>query len=440
MRVSGWGRYPSVDSQCRTFDNEDQLRRTLDSIGASKPAIARGLGRSYGDSSLSENLLSTRRLDRFLSFDEDTGELVCESGVSLAEILDVFVPRGWFVPVTPGTKFVTVGGAIASDVHGKNHHREGSFANHVLWLDLLTADGNISRCSRTENPELFLSTCAGYGLTGVTLRAAIRLRKIETAFIRQKTIRTRNLEETLAAFDEHAGWTYSVAWIDTLSRGAGLGRSVLMLGEHAAKGDIPNGAEPLGAGRKGKLAVPFDFPGFALSSSSVRVFNSLYYAKSYSRQSVISYEPFFYPLDSIRNWNRIYGRRGFVQYQFVVAKESGREGLKKILNRTAKAGRGSFLAVLKLFGKEDPPYMSFAKEGYTLALDFPVTTELWKMLDELDAVVKDHEGRIYPTKDARMSAAMLRSGYPRIGDLIRVRDKVDPHRRFSSLQSRRLEL
>lgn len=440
MLTTGWGRYPSIDAQCRTFDSEDQLRRTLDSLDPAAHAIARGLGRSYGDSSLSENLLSTRRLDRLLAFDDATGELVCESGVSLAEILDIFVPRGWFVPVTPGTRFVTVGGAIASDVHGKNHHREGSFSNHVAWLDLLLGDGDVVRCSRTENTGLFLSTCAGYGLTGIVIRAAIRLKKIETAFIRQKTIKTRNLEEALNAFDEHADWTYSVAWIDTLTGGSGMGRSVLMLGEHAAAGDLPRTTEPLKPARSRKLAVPFDFPGFALSSLSVRAFNSVYYAKASSRENVIPYVPFFYPLDGIRDWNRIYGKRGFVQYQFVVDKESGKEGLKGILTRSARHGRGSFLAVLKLFGKEDPPYLTFAKEGYTLALDFPVTAELWKELDELDAVIKDYGGRIYPTKDARMSPAMLRSGFPRIDEFMQVREKVDPHRRFSSLQSRRFEI
>ncbi|MCL4539955.1 MAG: FAD-binding oxidoreductase [Bacteroidetes bacterium] len=440
MLTTGWGRYPSIDAHWLTFDNEEQLRRTLDNIDPAAHAIPRGLGRSYGDSSLSENLLSTRRLDRFISFEDSTGELICESGVSLAEILDTFVPRGWFVPVTPGTRFVTVGGAIASDVHGKNHHREGSFSNHVEWLDLLLADGNVVRCSRTENTELFLSTCAGYGLTGIVIRAAIRLRKIDTAFIRQKIVKTKNLEETLAAFDEHAGWTYSVAWIDTLRGGAAMGRSVLMLGDHATREDVPGNAEPLKPVRSRRLAVPFDFPGFVLGSVSVRAFNFAYYTKSSSRENVIPYQPFFYPLDSIRDWNRIYGRRGFVQYQFVIEKESGKEGLKDILTRTAKGVSGSFLAVLKLFGKEDPPYLSFAKEGYTLALDFPVTSGLWKELDELDALVKDHGGRIYPAKDARMRPAMFRSGYAQLDKFLQTREKVDPGRRFSSLQSRRLEL
>lgn len=438
MLTTGWGRYPSIDAQWRAFDSETELRKILESISLASPAIARGLGRSYGDSSLSENLLSTRRLNRLISFDDTNGELVCESGVSLAEILEVFVPRGWFLPVTPGTKFVTVGGAIASDVHGKNHHNAGSFSNHVVWLDLLLADGSTVRCSRNENTELLLATCAGYGLTGVILRASIRLKKIETAYIRQKTVKSKNLDEALTAFDEYAGWTYSVAWIDCLSGGSSLGRSVLMLGEHVTRQEAKSAENTLTLKRARKLSVPFDFPSFTLGSASVRAFNFVYYSKASSRESVVPYEPFFYPLDSILHWNRIYGKRGFVQYQFVLPKESGMEGLRKVLHRTATGRRGSFLAVLKLFGKEDDPYLTFAKEGYTLALDFPVTRGLLKELEELDSIVKDYGGRIYPTKDARMSAATMRAGYPKLDDFARVREKVDPGRRFSSLQSRRL--
>ncbi len=442
MLTSGWGQYPTIDAQWRSFDSEKQLQKILESLPHGKSAIARGLGRSYGDSSLAETLLSTRRLNRFISFDDATGELVCESGVSLAEILEVFVPRGWFLPVTPGTKFVTVGGAIASDVHGKNHHKDGSFSNHVNWLDVLLADGTVVRCSATQNTELFLATCAGYGLTGIILQAAIRLKNIETAYIRQKTVKAKNLGEALSAFNEYPGWTYSVAWIDCLSRGAKLGRSVLMLGEHASKEEVPRAHDPLTHERGRKFSVPVDFPSFALSTLTVRAFNSLYYTKASvsSSDAVIDYEPFFYPLDSIKNWNRIYGKRGFVQYQVVLPKEAGREGLTKILERISAAGRGSFLAVLKLFGKEDGPYLSFAKEGYTLALDFAVTAGLLKELEELDVLVKDFGGRIYPTKDARMSPEMMKSGYPKLDSFRSVREKVDPGRRFSSLQSRRLAI
>ena len=439
MLATGWGRYPTIEAKYRSFDSEGELRKLLGTVDGWK-AIARGLGRSYGDSSLSENILSTRRLNRFVSFDDTTGELACESGVSFAEILDVFVPRGWFLPVTPGTKFVTVGGAVASDVHGKNHHKVGSVSNHLTWIDVLLADGSVARCSASENRELFLATCAGYGLTGVILRAAMRLHRIETAYIRQRTVKTRNLDEVLASFDENARSTYSVAWIDCLTDGRKSGRSVLLLGEHAVREDLPTTAPPLKLKHNGGLGVPFDFPEFALNSFSVRLFNAIYYGKASSNEKVVSYEPFFYPLDGVQNWSRIYGRRGFMQYQFVIPKESGKEGLKKVLARTASRGLGSFLAVLKLFGREDASYLSFAKEGYTLALDFPITRELPRELTELDAIVMAYGGRLYPTKDSRMSAEMMRAGYPRIDMFLETRRKCDPHHRFESLQSRRLGL
>lgn len=439
MLTTGWGRYLKIDATSRTFDGDDQLRRLIETLPPGS-MIARGLGRSYGDSSLAENLLSSKRLNRFISFDDGTGDLVCESGVSLSEILDVFVPRGWFVPVTPGTRFVTVGGAIASDVHGKNHHREGSFSNHLLWIEVLIADGTLVRCSQSENRELFLATCAGYGLTGVIVRAALRLRKIETAYIRERTIKTKNLDEVLVAFDEHAGWTYSVAWIDCLSGGKDLGRSVLMLGEHALADELHGVDSPLRPGLNRELSVPVEFPGFVLNSFTVRAFNAVYYGKAVSREHLVRYEPYFYPLDGVHNWSRIYGKRGFIQYQFVVPKESGKEALRKILHRTASHGLGSFLAVLKLFGKQDAPYLSFAREGYTLALDFPVNTGLFGELNELDSIIRDYGGRLYPTKDARMSPEMMRAGYTRINEFEEVREKVDPSRRFASLQSRRLEL
>ncbi len=437
MLAHGWGRYPSIDAKSFTFNSEADLRARLKSI-SSGSAIARGLGRSYGDSSLSENLLSTSRLNRFISFDDTTGDLVCESGVSLSEILDVFVPRGWFLPVTPGTRFVTVGGAIASDVHGKNHHNAGSFSNHVKWIDLILADGSVARCSKSERPELFMATCAGYGLTGVILRAAVRLQTIETAYIRERTIRTKNLDEALVAFDEQAGWTYSVGWIDCLAGGKHLGRSVLMLGEHATRRDIGESKDPFRLRPNRELSVPFELPGFFLNTMTVRAFNSVYYGKASSGERIVRYEPFFYPLDGVHNWSRIYGKRGFVQYQLVLPKESGKEGLKKILERTASKGLGSFLAVLKLFGKEDAPYLSFAKEGYTLALDFPITSSLFKELDEMDSVVSNYGGRIYPTKDSRMKGEMFYAGYPQIDKFKEVRAAVDPNRRFESLQSRRL--
>ncbi len=451
--ISGWGRYPVVESTQITFESDARLEDILTQSSPSTAMIPRGLGRSYGDSSLGERVISTVRMNRFISFEDAKGVLVCEAGVSIAEVIDTFLPQGWFVPVTPGTKYVTVGGAIASDVHGKNHHRSGSFSNHVEWLELAMADGSVVRCSRSERPELFDATCAGYGLTGVILRAAIRLIPAETPYIRQHSIKARNLEEAMAVFEENSTWTYSVAWIDTLSGGRNAGRSVIVLGEHAKRTEMPNyasirredGARDASVTRyklklKRQLSVPFDFPSFFLNPVTVGAFNYFYYHKSPARgkDEVVDYDTFFYPLDSILNWNRIYGKRGFAQYQLVLPRDGSKEGLHEILRNTSEHGDASFLAVLKLFGKEDPPYLSFAKEGYTLALDFPITRNLFEQLKELDAIVQHYGGRLYLTKDYRMGAEMLRAGYPDLDKFLQVRERADPQKRFASLQSKRL--
>jgi len=428
--LSGWGKYPVVESEVLGFSSETELRERLGVHGV----IAQGLLRSYGDSALSEHAITSLRFNRFLSFDPATGLLSCESGVSLSDMLDVFVPRGWFLPVTPGTKFVTLGGAIASDVHGKNHHRSGSFCSHIESMDVMFPSGQVQTCSPSENPELFRATCGGMGLTGVILRATLRLVPIESAYIDQETIRARDLSHIMELFESSTGWTYSVAWIDCLTSGKSLGRSIMMRGEHASGGSLTL------PGRR-KLNVPINFPGFVLNSLSIRAFNMLYYAKAPSQASkgVVDYDSFFYPLDSVNNWNRIYGARGFTQYQFVLPLNASKEGMEKILKRITASGMGSFLAVLKLFGPQEG-LMSFPMEGYTLALDFPIRRGLFELLDELDRMVVDYGGRLYLTKDVRMSAATLRSSYKGLNEFLSLREKYDPGGRLSSLQSRRLEI
>jgi FAD/FMN-containing dehydrogenase len=294
MKISGWGKYPLIDANVMTARSVRELREGLAAVS---PVIPRGLGRSYGDSSLSENILSLLRLNRMLAFDEEAGVLTCEAGVSLGEVEEVFVPRGWFLPVVPGTKFVTVGGAIASDVHGKNHHKEGAFSDHVLSLELLLPDGSVQNCSPEENRELFRATCGGMGLTGVILSARFRLKSIQTAFIRQHTVKAADLDEIMDLFDANRDVTYSVAWIDCLARGAGLGRSVLMLGEHAEPDELrgEGARNPLRLPAKRKLGVPFSFPGFALNSLTVKGFNAVYFRKQ-SRESfsLVDYDTFFH--------------------------------------------------------------------------------------------------------------------------------------------------
>ena len=443
MKLANWGNYPRIDTNFRTFRNElgaQDILREADSL------VARGLGRCYGDSALNaSNVASTLAYDNILEFSQSDGRLVCQAGLSLATILDVFLPRGWFLPVTPGTKFVTVGGALASDVHGKNHHCKGSFSQHTDWIDVLTAGGEVVRCSETEHPDLFLATCGGMGLTGIILRACIRLAPVPSAFIRQETVKARNLEEIMAAFDESGHWTYSVAWIDCLQRGAMRGRSILMRGEHLEAAAVPAKflAAPTTPPAKRRLTIPFSFPNVTLNNLSIKAFNALYYGKAPkgTDTSTVDCNTFFYPLDGILHWNRIYGSRGFTQYQFVLPRESGKAGLEAILGRIADSGQGSFLAVLKLFGPGNDRPLSFPMEGYTLALDFPITKRLFPLLKELDAMVVDHGGRLYLTKDVRMDADVFEAGYGKNADVFReAKAAWDPDARFTSLQSRRLNI
>jgi len=440
LKISGWGRYPVIESEI-LFANQPGLVNSLVHSSNDSNLIARGLGRSYGDSSLAPHTLNTTKLDQFLSFDENTGILSCLAGVSFAEILKVFVPKGWFLPITPGTQFVTVGGAIASDVHGKNHHIDGSFSEHVCQLSLCLANGETINCSATENRELFLATCGGMGLTGIITQASFKLIKIDSAYIDETTYKTVNLEETLALFEEHQQTTYSVAWIDCLATGKNLGRSLLILGEHA-KQNNSNPDAPFNPAKPSKLNMPIDLPSFTLNSLSIKAFNALYYGKVRQKKSQrqTHYAPYFYPLDSIQSWNRMYGKKGFVQYQFVIPKSAGLVGLTKILNEIALSKRGSFLAVLKVFGKGNENYLSFPEEGYTLALDFKMDSTLLSFLKRLDAIVLKYGGKLYLTKDSRMSESTFKQSYPQWQPFQNIRHQYDAHTKFNSLQSYRLGL
>lgn len=438
--LSGWGRYPVRDCTLWQPVTAAALHATLAPLPSS---IARGNGRSYGDASLNPDAtIDMRRLDRLIAFDDATGALVCEAGVLLSDIIDAFVPRGWFVPVTPGTRRVTIGGMIASDVHGKNHHGAGSFCDQLLWLELDLGDGRVLRCSADENADLFAATCGGMGLTGMIVRAALRMVAIETAWMRQRTVRARDLDEAMALFEQSHAWTYSVAWIDCLARGRDLGRSAILLAEHASLGelDASRRAAPLVRPPRKPRAVPIDLPGFALSGFNVAVFNRLYYALQRPGEALVALEPYFYPLDALSDWNRIYGRRGFVQYQCVLPLAESERGLARLLETIAAAGSGSFLAVLKRLGPQSFGMLSFPMPGYTLALDFPATPANLALLDRLDAITADHGGRVYLTKDARLSPAMLARGYPRLQEFRDLRAQYGLDRRFSSLLSQRLGL
>ncbi|WP_420587384.1 FAD-binding protein [Ruegeria sp.] len=406
--------------------------------------IARGNGRAYGDSAINTSAtIETRHINRMIAFDPASGQLVAEAGVLLGDIIAAFLPRGWFPMVTPGTKFVTLGGAIAADVHGKNHHKDGSFRYCVDWIDVMGPDGEIRRCSPHDDAAMFDHTLGGMGLTGVILRAAIRLRSIETAWIRQKTIAAPNLKAAMAAFEATQDATYSVAWIDCLGTRGNLGRSLVMLGEHATLRDLPTGKAlaPFRTKTKRKLSVPIDFPAFALNSLTVRAFNALYYwaGARKTAEHLVDWDSYFYPLDAILGWNRIYGRKGFVQFQCALPLDQSEAGLTALLAEIAKAGSGSFLAVLKRFGKQESAF-SFPMDGYTLALDFSVTRKTLALLEQLDQITIENGGRFYLAKDSRMRTETLRASDIRAADFRAHRDSHGYTSRFRSAQSERLAL
>lgn len=437
--IANWGNYPKMESDVKSFSFTGQLNKLMQQC---EHFIPRGNGRCYGDASLAPTTVSTLHYKRILSFDADRGIFECQSGLTLDKILEVIVPKGWFLPVTPGTKFITVGGAIGSDVHGKNHHVDGSFSNHIIEMDVMIADGTTVTCSPSKYTDLFEATCGGMGLTGIITRVKFSLKKIETSFVSQKQVKAENLDELLDLFEKYKHFTYSMAWIDCLSKGDQFGRGILIIGEHA-KADELNESQKrkqLDVHAKKKITFPFNLPSWVLNTFTVKTFNFLYYGKNFKREiaNVVPYEPFFYPLDAILHWNRGYGKRGFVQYQFVLPMAS-KQGLIDILHRISDEGLGSFLAVLKVFGKQDS-LISFPDEGYTLALDFPVRDGLFKFLDELDQIVLKYGGRLYMSKDARMKPEVLFKGYPRIEEFKNIVRKYNPSYKLASLQSDRLLL
>jgi FAD/FMN-containing dehydrogenase len=406
-------------------------------------SVARGNGRSYGDASLNPAAtIDMRRVDHLLDFDAATGLLACEGGVLLSELIDAMLPRGWFPPVTPGTRFVTVGGMIASDVHGKNHHVAGSFCDHLAWIDLAIGEGRVLRCSPETHADLFAATCGGMGLTGVIVRAAFRMLRVGSSAIRQRTLRAPTLDHAFAHFEATLDWTYSVAWIDCLATGRDLGRSAIMLGEHADPAELPapRRAHPFARPAPRPKRVPVDLPAFVLGGTSVRLFNRAYYAAQREGTRIVDLDPYFYPLDALLDWNRIYGRAGFVQYQCALPLDASRSGIAELLSAIADAGTGSFLAVLKRLGPASFGTLSFPIEGYTLALDFPVSAANLALLDRLDAIAHAHGGRVYLAKDARLSPAAFAAGYPRLDEFRAVRRAFGLDRHFSSSLSRRLEI
>jgi len=428
--------------------------RQVDALAAAvkdlppRGGIARGLGRSYGDSAQNGGGTVLRLHDQVLdaAIDEAAGTVTVPAGVSLDDLLRVAVPRGFFVPVSPGTRFVTVGGAIASDIHGKNHHVEGSFGNHVQRLSLLLADGSVVELGPDRRPELFWATVGGMGLTGVILDATVRLLRIETSRCSVDTTRTPDLDTLLALMDEgDRYYRYSVAWIDLMAKGSRLGRSILTRGDHATTDQLAprDAVDPLAYDPHQLVAVPpLVPPAGLLNHTTVAAFNELWYRKAPRRRvgQIVSISSYFHILDAIGSWNRLYGRPGFLQYQFVVP--FGQEtALRTVVERLAGSGTASFLAVLKRFGAANPGPLSFPIPGWTLALDLPAGSRgLASLLHGLDEVVLDAGGRHYLAKDSHTTPAAIRRGYPRLAEWQAVRAAVDPAGVWASDQSRRLRL
>jgi FAD/FMN-containing dehydrogenase len=421
-QFESWGRYPKYNAKVIPLNWQGDFPAAL--AGSHDSALPVGLGRSYGDVCLLKDgtLLQTTGMNRLIDFDPETGILTAEAGISLAQILDFAVPRGFFLPVTPGTKYVTLGGAIANDIHGKNHEVAGSFGCHVPCFELVRSDGTRRLCSRTENPDWYAATIGGMGLTGLITWAQLRLRPIVSRGIDYEGIQFHGIDEFLDLKHQYSQAEYSVSWLDCVSTGKNFARGIFMLGDHAkVPGELKPSPEP-------RLVFPFDAPAFALNRISVSLFNTVFFHKQGKAhvKAVHDYEPFFYPLDAVLHWNRMYGKRGLVQFQYAIPWEHAKEGTIAILQTIANSGLASFLAVLKAFG--DIPslgMMSFPLAGIMFALDFPIKPGItFPLLQRLGDMTLDYGGRLYPAKDAAMTPAQFQTFYPEWQRFARFRDPM----------------
>lgn len=421
VTIANWGNYPKTRAELSTPDGIGELR---DLTVAHDRLIARGNGKCYGDAALSPFIVSTLRLNRILHFDAERGIVRCEAGVLLADLLDVIVPAGWFFHVTPGIKNITVGGAIACDVHGKNHPAKGCFSNWLISFELMRADGEVLSCSRSEHPDLFWQTCGGMGWTGIILSASFQLMPLRSIYMRQQAVRAENFETLFAAFETYSNLAYAAGWVDCLSAGPAFGRGVVYFADHAAPEDS---AARLVYPKKKARNVPFYAPSWLLNGWSIRAHNAMLFSRARGGEQLVDLDRYFYPLDGIRNWNRLYGRRGFIQYQFCLPEKNSFEGIRHILQTIRRGADMPFLTVLKRHGERPAEAVhSFPIRGYSLALDFPRSRTIFSLVRELDELVWQYGGKIYLAKDACSAPRMGRLdpaafGEPKFYSLLKAR-------------------
>lgn len=435
-KIAGFNQYPQQN--CHIFRPE----KYHDLFNFQKPIIARGCGKSYGDCALQKdaNVLHTIRLNRFISFDKNSGILTAEAGTTLLEILNLIVPQGWFLPVVPGTQLVTLGGCVANDIHGKNHVLQGSLGKHILWLELITSKQEAIRCSPQENSDIFFATIGGLGLTGIISAISIQLMPITSDYMQVKNQPAANLEELLQLFTDDIVSPYQVAWLDGFATGKDLGRGIMMHAQHAESTLVPTPTRKRKA--KNKLTVPFQCPSWLLNSKLLKFYNDFYFKQQSKKFNYLSsYVDFFFPLDHIEDWNKLYGKRGFVQYQFVVPQNIAYATTHKILAKLQQAKFNPNLCVVKKFGKHEQGLLSFPQPGITVAMDIALKNpSLFKLLDELDNIVIENGGRVYLAKDARLSVTAFRRMYPNFLAWHQQKKMIDPQNQFVSSLSQRLEL
>ena len=428
IKLNSWGKFTNIEAVQHDFKDIPNLKKLL---SQNKSFIPSGNFRSYGDSAFSDNIISCRSYNKIITFDKLSGIITAQAGMTLCEILSNVVPHGWFLGVTPGTKYTTLGGAIASDVHGKNHHLNGCFSEYLSEFELMLHDGSVVTIKRED--ELFKATCGGMGLTGIIINATMKLVKIKSSYIDQTTIKTKNLKETFSVFEKYANEPYSVAWFDGFAEGADFGKSIIQIGNFSAEGRLEFKEELI-------RHFPFRILSFFLTKTLMRIFNYLYYSLTPSKatKSKIHFDKFFYPLDLFSNWNKIYGKNGLLQYQFILPLENSYEGTKEIFSLIQQNKIYPYLAVLKLYGDENENYLSFPIKGYSLALDFPNNQETLNMLENLDSLVLQNGGRVYLTKDARIKEKNFKNMYPKVEKFIQIRKKYSFDKKIQSSQSVRI--